>query len=236
MSPLPTPLATPKAAHGAGALLWYSSHKHREDDAKTSSEVFFRTIGNTHEDDILPHGSYLGDTSSGSLLVADRDAASPQSQVPCTSYTVQSSTAGPGVFHCHLWEFYCSLEMNKTRAASKVLEHSPKQEALGTSGVKYEALITIGSSPDGSVQAVSISCQYHQPPQMKSWLHEEVRQNCWGKETQLFLSWIHLPFFIAIPVSQWLLPWRGKHSDAVPGIFSKGWGYLLSGFHSDLWL
>lgn len=38
------------------------------------------------------------------------------------SYTAQSSTAGPGVFQYHLWEFYCNLEMNKTRPTSKVLE------------------------------------------------------------------------------------------------------------------
>lgn len=32
---------------------------------------------------------------------------------------------------------------------------------------------------------------------------------------------MYLLFVIVIPISQWLLPWRGKHSDAVLGIFQR---------------
>lgn len=85
MSPLLTPLVTPYCLHMVeGSLLWDTSQENSEDDAKISLELFFRATRNTWEDDILPHGSYLGDTSSGSILMADRDAASPQSQEPCT--------------------------------------------------------------------------------------------------------------------------------------------------------
>lgn len=83
MSPLLTPLVTPYWLHVVeGSLLWDTSQKHSENDAKSSLELLFGTTQNTWEDDILPHGNSLGDTS-GSILMADRGAAFPQGQEPC---------------------------------------------------------------------------------------------------------------------------------------------------------
>lgn len=101
-----------------------------------------------------------------------------------------------------------------------------QQEALGNSGVKYGALIPTGSSHASSVQPLGLADCGHLLPVPPATSHEvlasqgdEAEVPGVAKKLQVFLFCIYLPFVIAIPVSQWLLPWRGKRSDALPGMF-----------------
>lgn len=93
--------------------------------------------------------------------------------------------------------------------------------------MKYGALIPTGSSHASSVQPLGLADCGHLLPVPPATSHEvlasrgdEAEVPGVAKKLQVFLFCIHLPFVIAIPVSQWLLPWRGKRSDALPGSFT----------------